>query len=811
MVSVTKKDVLKNLIFVGFIASLIFILHSIIIGEPYVGIGDYYDQQIAFYKHAHEFIRNGNWLWDWNAELGTEFIPTYSFYLTFSPFFLITLLFPNSWIIYLMPILNIFKIILADAAALLFFKDKFKKKELVFLAAFLYAFCGWLFDSLFFNHFIEVMAVFPLYLWAFDKVVTGEKKYLFAILTTFSLLMNYFFWFGEVIFIALYFFVRLIFDKGYKVTWKGFLRFVIEGLIGVGLTCIVLFPIINTVFQNPRANDKLETGRFIYENIQMYFSIIKNALQFPKPIMWQSDWFFISEFGAPSQTLYIAGVGMFLIPMFFIKSKKHWLKIFLGLCFIFAMVPILNSSFALFSGTYYCRWFYMFTFFLIWASISVLDDFEMVENKRTVIVSASTIFAVYVLCCIAGYFIYIKPTEVIYWDNINFSVATFVLSLAMFLVCIFKQDVVKMSKMMMLLSSVGILSFYMCGSYYYEHLDLYIGEGYDEIQTLLELEMDDEGFYRIHNDEYLNTGLLYNKSSILGYNSIVPASVYDFYILIGDIREVKSTTINQNSKLLNLFSTKYIYDYQHSQWIENENYLPMGVIFENIEGVLDYNKFVTTEANVAQILYLEKSVYSQYKHLDKEESILEKTENIEIDGVNINVDTYDNLVTYTFNTDKDLVIPNVCRDVNKIRINGNNLKISPFAHCINNDLYIEYKGDIKIEAEYIVRSGVYSANLTNMEFSQYGFKADSNLDKQSLVFFTIPYDNLWDAYIDGEHVEIIKGDNAFIVLDIPAGEHSIEIIYNTKYYKYGGIVTCASAIVFLGYILLTCKKKSGEK
>ena len=70
-----------------------------------------------------------------------------------------------------------------------------------------------MFDSLFFNHFIEVMAIFPLYLWSFDKVMSGEKKGLFAILTAASLLINYFFWFGEVIFIAIYFVIRKIFDK----------------------------------------------------------------------------------------------------------------------------------------------------------------------------------------------------------------------------------------------------------------------------------------------------------------------------------------------------------------------------------------------------------------------------------------------------------------------------------------------------------------------------------------------------------------------------------------------------------------------
>ena len=39
-------------------------------------------------------------------------------------------------------------------------------------------------------------------------------------------------------------------------------------------------------------------------------------------------------------------------------------------------------------------------------------------------------------------------------------------------------------------------------------------------------------FFRILNDNYVNTGLLYNISSVLGYNSITTSSIYDFYNLL---------------------------------------------------------------------------------------------------------------------------------------------------------------------------------------------------------------------------------------------------------------------------------------
>ena len=44
----------------------------------------------------------------------------------------------------------------------------------------------------------------------------------------------------------------------------------------------------------------------------------------------------------------------------FIKyKKKHWAKWLMPICLLFALIPVLNSSFVLFNNNYYTRWFYM--------------------------------------------------------------------------------------------------------------------------------------------------------------------------------------------------------------------------------------------------------------------------------------------------------------------------------------------------------------------------------------------------------------------------------------------------------------------
>ena len=49
--------------------------------------GDYNVQQIPFYEHCVRMVHEGNFGWDWLADLGANFIGSYSYYLLGSPFF----------------------------------------------------------------------------------------------------------------------------------------------------------------------------------------------------------------------------------------------------------------------------------------------------------------------------------------------------------------------------------------------------------------------------------------------------------------------------------------------------------------------------------------------------------------------------------------------------------------------------------------------------------------------------------------------------------------------------------------------------
>ena len=77
-----------------------------------------------------------------------------------------------------------------------------------------------------------------------------------------------------------------------------------------------------------------------------------------------------------------------------------------------------------------------------------------------------------------------------------------------------------------------------------------------------------------------------------------------------------------------------------------------------------------------------------------------------------------------------------------------------------------------------------------------------------ILFLSIPaYDN-WDIYVDGQRADRIDDlDIAFAGAYIPAGSHDVELRYNNRYVRYGGIVSvCGLLILAAGQVIRRRKR-----
>ena len=70
------------------------------------------------------------------------------------------------------------------------------------------------------------------------------------------------------------------------------------------------------------------------------------------------------------------------------------------------------------------------------------------------------------------------------------------------------------------------------------------------------------------------------------------------------------------------------------------------------------------------------------------------------------------------------------------------------------------------------------------------------------MYTSIPYEEGWTAYVDGQQVEITPiANNALVSIDLKAGEHTVTFKYSPKGFTVGLILCILGIIAFVAVIL----------
>ena len=246
--SSTTKEKKAGVFIIAFLINLLVMqLFASTSNGVYIYFGDYNLQQIPFYYHVHELVRNGNLGWDFATDLGSDVFESYTFYLLGSPFFWLTIPFPNSALPYLMPWLFSLKIGLAALFAYIYIRQFVKNTTTAALGGIIYAYSGFQLYNLLFNHFHDPYCLFPLLLYASDKLFMEKKKGLFAAMVALCACTNYFFFAEMVVFTVIYFIVNVICGR-YRFKLIRFVNYALEAVLGVCCAAVILLPAFKAVF-----------------------------------------------------------------------------------------------------------------------------------------------------------------------------------------------------------------------------------------------------------------------------------------------------------------------------------------------------------------------------------------------------------------------------------------------------------------------------------------------------------------------------------------------------------------------------------
>lgn len=81
-----------------------------------------------------------------------------------------------------------------------------------------------------------------------------------------------------------------------------------------------------------------------------------------------------------------------------------------------------------------------------------------------------------------------------------------------------------------------------------------------------------------------------------------------------------------------------------------------------------------------------------------------------------------------------------------------------------------------------------------------------------MLYVSIPYNDGWRAYVDGEEIQAQKINRAFTGIPVKGvGEHKVELRYHPVGFQFGVIAGFAGLVFCAGIVLWQMRSKRGYK
>lgn len=739
---------------------IILIVLTIILGSlplfiqygNYVFISDYFYQLMPFIMETKRMFSSGVPFWSWNTFFGDNFIATYSYYTFTSPFVWINCLFPTEWIVYSIFFTLILKYICIFLSAYFYLRRINVSTEYAKIGGLLYAFSSFSISNSGYYLFFEPVIMFPILLIAIERFLDKEKYskttlILAAFLTTF---INYYFSVCSFIAAAIYVLCRVWFSEEREKYLKKIPSGICLILIGILMNCFILFPTAVQLSGSERVTDGLHLDILLksficsLERLRVLFML--------QPIEKPTSLFIGTGWNSCSATLPVAGI--FFALLYCLKNSKSWISYLLLISIVFFLTP-LNSVFSLLKNPTYTRWAYALTLFFIIATVKWLEDSKNKISlyRKYLLLYIFAGFGVYCFALLCGF---LKPSNFNYSHFIAYTVL-FIVSITCLIIYIYSSYSNKILLYGILFcASIQMISLHILGSdigfaYNKDNENIDLIKTYFLDNTLPENSKEYVMQYRTAFEErYRNSALLKNRPSVSGYNSVLNANLHKF-VKIADTSLVKFVNRVKpkcyRRPFYSLMSVKEAVHY-------NDPYLPP---------LNEKMNYTLTDSTKNYIIYQNNDYIPMgfcYDTYIKESDI-------------------DSLLTLYPKPNIPLVMLS-------------NIVVSDQHEEVFSSYLDEGEIDFLVNIDSVINKRRENASISFYGDTR-GFVSKVNLARKNFVFFSVPADKGFTAYVDGEEVEIYKVNLGLSAILVPQGVHEIKFNYCPKGLKEG----LAISLIFL--------------
>lgn len=742
-----------------------------------------------YYKLWDLLHGNGSVLFDWNLGSGLYCFGSLIANSLWMPTSLIIGLFSRSFIPYAMSFIIIVKLLTVSLCTYIAVNELFPKVKGMYkvISTLLYTFSGWTIFMLSSLAYLDVLALFPLLVLAYYRLMKNNKWEMYVIVLTICLLLSYYMSWMILLFIIGITIISLL-TLDIKNKKKKALLIILLTLLAIGMSSVLVLPAIYQEYSSYKFINIVEIP-YLGETLLKIVYILPMVV----PIF-------------------------FTIKQFFVKKDKK-INLFFGLLLIYLLlgifIPQINGlwHWGEYNGLPF-RYSFIPSFILILCSLYYLDN-NFKENKKSnkinVIVAGCLIIALLGLAYLYRneylnqIFLYVIST----YSQFFCLLFLFILSIVA-LVIIVKTNKKVLSILLLLISCVQIIIY---GYYFVDNSKLEQVTSVNTQKIYDSFNLVNDGYNYMDNTSSLNVNFPYilNVPSIENRLHIIKEHEINFsnrmgYYAFDTFIYARGGTLFSNLLMQNKYYFSYVplnerlyslIDKKDEYYLYESKY--------NLKYIIPYSgKIVNDYSNV-----LIDNVNLLYKELfNKEGNIMHLIEDTEVTLSKDNVYYFYSYSGFTYDIynsilekDEDYYRNSYMsydRYISEIIINGEDITLDLSEY---DDLRIAY---INIEEfiEFVDGIDDYEVTSKIVDGSRvYNYKTEEDTS----VLIPINYDEGLVIKVNGKEVNYVLNAYNMISINIEKGGNEIVISYVPKYLKEGIIVSIVSMLL-LAIVYLTNKK-----
>lgn len=742
-------------------------------GDRSLLIWDLRWQYIQFFSWLKGVLaEGGNIFYSFNAGFGSNMIGLFAYYLA-SPLNLLVLFFDDIQIFVF--VLTVLKLALSSSAIAFFIRKRFSGIENLWIVVLsvCYGMMSYGISQKCNIMWLDALIMLPMIAAGVYCLVQDNKKVLLFSSVFLMIIFNWYMAYMCCLFSVFYFFFEVSCSTEKKQYFKLIIQYGLTMLLSVMSTMILFLPTAVNLLQGKGIESSTDYTPGFHIGIK---ALIKGFL----PGVWQSR-----PFGTESQgiMLFCGSFVLLCACAYFVSKKSLKRKLLSGLFLLFLImsatfIPLENiwNGFRK-ANSYYCRFSFMISFFIICLAAAFLQNTNIILRKRIV-----------------------------------------------------KQIVCVWVGVELIFSSYSIVkSFAPLGANEYKE--------YDKTQRTLftEFPSSSDDFYRVEQasldggdrgSNYLgvfNEGLQYGYHSFATYTSTINSAVTSLYNKCGYHDYYKFMQYNEPILLSDsLWGIRYIvsdheilgcdvntdFEIENGKNVYKNPYaLSLGYKVENaeIESISADNPFEYQNKMISAMLGHEVQCYKAAKakkSIQNDSAIfsleIPKKEHVMygyIEHVRKNKDKVDILINgkprtnYSRTTSYKIfqVEDNTSNQISKVEVKGSISNIDEISGIF---YYLDMEEMSKaIEELKENRFQVENFSEGNIE-GRYNAKEDNEK-----LLLTIPYDKGWNIKCNGEVIEA-DSERTFIVLNLQRGENIIEMSYVSPGIREGAMFSVLGLLLF---------------